>query len=221
MNKILFILIILTLTMCKAPEGDHMPSPASGTAYILLDYTEGQEYDVSFDRVESAAHKNGINLTELQVMPIRDQSFSTFDLVDLTSHNDAHGSSYLEKLNAQDATNLGTKKLSTIVQGYNSKYSGTELKKSSIVSPLCDCLKKSNSDDIVFIFSDILENDFGINYRNMKEEDIVDHLNSVCKSDTKIIAIVQAFREQDDANIRKVIPAFEKAFKNFNYTTSL
>jgi len=217
--KLIIILFTVFMMSCK----DSIPSSPvqKGTAFVLLDYTEGQEYSVSFDRVKSWADKIGTNIESIEVMPIRDQSLSTYDIIDLSSHIDAHGSSFLESQAAQDALNKGTEKLSVSVQAYNTKYSGKELAKSSIVNPLCDCLKKSGNNDIVFLFSDILENDFGINYRDMSPEDISKHLNGTCRSNTTIIAVVEAFRDSDDGYVREAIKGYEASFPNFKYTTSL
>ena len=214
-----FLVLILFFIGCKQTDNSSVTPPSTG--YILLDYTEGQSYDINYKDVNNMASKYNVILGDVYLTPIRDQSFSTSGHIELISKEDAHGSSMVAEGLAKKALEEGTAKLSSLVSGFNKKYSGTELDHSSIVNPLCDCLKNARSNDIVFLFSDILENDFGVNYRRMTPEEITSHLNSKCKSNTTIIAVVQAFRESDDEYLRATIPAYEAAFSNFHYVTNL
>lgn len=235
---ITFLLSLLCFCSCTNP-GEVLPNPTAnaqesvestapivGTAYVLLDYTEGQNYsNLTLNKIMATVFNKNINMIKIQ--PIRDLSFNKFVSLNITPPEDHSGSSLMKERKAKKALADNNLKFKSIITDFNILYSGTELNHSAIINPLCDVLHKAGINDHVIIFSDLLENSNGVNFRGKSNGYIVKHFTDLdCSSEkTYVTAVIEAFRPQDDPKMRRALKGWNDYFSTtetlFTYVTNI
>lgn len=242
MNNILKVLVclILAISIQSCKEVNHsQPAPVAkknfasngeavnvtGTAYVLLDYTEGQNYNVDMSRMLGTLMSPNIN--KISITPIRDLSFGKHHDIYLSVKKGHSGNRLIEENRAKKAMNDASIEFDDIMFTLNQQYSGKEMSHSAIVNSVCDIVSNAKSSDYVVIFSDLIENNQeGVNFRSFNESKITDYLKENCQADsTRVLAVVEAFRPKDNIYMRKCIRSWQKYFEGqgtiFSFTTNI
>ena len=217
MKNLLFITTLLfglLLFSCGAESNHTTEGNQSSTLYVLLDYTEGQEYNFT---LTDLINKSGMP-SSIVIQPIRDLSFSESETINFT-FEDHSGNDFVKRNKEKKAIKDGQVKLKSIVDNMNSTYSGKELKYSSIVSPLADVIDLATPNDVVILFSDMLENTKDINYRKSTKDAIMTDLQSrIVDNKLRVMAVVKPFRPTDDRIMRETLKVWKIFFKNTSIT---
>lgn len=217
-------LLVFPLLLCIASCGNTpKETPIIQDVYILTDYTEGQNYEITFDEVRK--HTKGVTIQNITLIPIRDISLPHSSTLSLEIE-DHSGNAHVKRKKEQEAITNMEGAFTRILTSWNSEYSGKEMPHSAIVQPLGDVIDRANSGDYIFVFSDLLENTERINFRKINTEKIKSFLDdNLPIKDVNIIAVVEPSRKSDDNLIRQSIQGWKQHCEgkstSFKYLTNL
>lgn len=194
--KFLLILFLFGLISC----GENPPPPKPQKMFVLLDYTEGQSYDLKLDELMRFTN----NVNQIILSPITDSDFQkTHTMYIEYEHTE---NSLINKRRAEEALVTVSQDFILEVSKLNGTYGGKEQGSSNIINPIRDAINNATDGDYIFVFSDLLEYHNGINFRKMNSEEISSYLseNLQCKN-IHFHTQIESFRSQDDVLARKAL----------------